>query len=85
MVKLKSILTSRPDWIVTVVFQHPDAKKSCKEVTDAVIERERITDEHTLRYISGSISTVLNKLVKEGKLKYAEEKTSRGGHIYQKV
>jgi hypothetical protein len=56
---------------------------SCQDITDKIIKEEKLTG-NVAKYLSGSISSILAKLVKDGVLKYAEGKGPRGGHLYQK-
>jgi hypothetical protein len=55
---------------------------SCQEITDRIIKDDKL-DGSVAHYLSGSVTTILAKLVKEGKLKYAEGTGPRGGHLYQ--
>lgn len=56
---------------------------SCAEITKYITNLEGITDKTKIRYLSGSISSVLNKMVKNEELEYADNKTKKGGRIYQ--
>lgn len=56
---------------------------TCGEVCKRIIEDEKL-EGNTARYLSGSISSILRKLVAEGVLEYAEDlKGPKGGHVYQ--
>lgn len=58
-------------------------KLSCQDITKRLIAEDNLTGS-VAHYLSGSISSILNKLVKQGILKYATEKGPRGGYIYEK-
>lgn len=55
---------------------------SCQEITKTFINADKISGNKA-RYLSGSISSLLNKLVKNNKVLYSENKTSRGGYLYK--
>jgi hypothetical protein len=65
---------------------------SCKAICDKLLDQELEQADTTVRerwrksktmYMSGSVSSVLRKLVLEGTLKYhPHRKSIRGGHIY---
>lgn len=58
---------------------------SCQDVCRLVMQHEEYSNSlHEWRYLSGSISSSLRKMVKSNYLEYRNIKTSRGGHIYRK-
>lgn len=56
---------------------------SCNDITKHIAEEEKLTGNKR-HYLSGSISSILNKLVKDKILGYHVAKTPRGGHLYIK-
>lgn len=64
------------------LLKKPEKKMSCQQICKYIIKKESLTD-NVARYLSGSISSKLAKLVKDGVLKYADEKSIKGGHLYQ--
>lgn len=65
------------------MLKDPNTKLTCGQMCKKIIKDEKLTDK--AHYLSGSISSILNKMVKDGVLKYAEEKGPKGGYVYQKV
>ena len=57
---------------------------TCQQITNKIIKREKL-DGNVARYLSGSISSKLAKLVKDG-LIYVEDSATglRGGKVYMK-
>lgn len=53
----------------------------CTELTKFIIERDMLKG-NIAHHLSGSISSILAKLVKEGILKYSKHKSPKGGHLY---
>lgn len=80
--KAKARPVSRRIKIITTFALHPDKTYSCQDITKMLINKEKLTGT-VAHYLSGSVTTTLAKLVKDGFLKYAKEKTARGGHLYQ--
>lgn len=74
---------TRKKMILKMFKEDNDTKLTCQEITKRIIKEQKLTD-NVAHYLSGSITTILAKLVKDNILKYANEKTNRGGHIYQK-
>lgn len=70
--------------IILKYLKNPKTVLSCKEICDKIIKEEKIFGTTVAHYLSGSVSTILAKLVKEGVLKYAEGTGPMGGHLYQK-
>lgn len=64
-------------------LKNPHAVLSCQDICKKIIKRQKLAG-NVAKYLSGSISSVLAKLVKEGILKYAKGSGPRGGHLYQK-
>lgn len=78
----KQILESRKSRIKSLFTYRPTHERTCQELTRHFIERDMLSGS-VAHYLSGSISSILHKLVKEGFLEYSTEKTPRGGHIYK--
>lgn len=74
-------VTRRMKIFITFVL-NPEKTYSCSDITKHLIKKDKLTGT-VAYYLSGSVTTILAKLVKDGFLKYAKEKTSRGGHLYQ--
>ena len=74
---------TRKERIVNVFFKSKRSKWTCQQVTNAIIALEELTGNKA-KYLSGGISSILAKLVKQGILKYAEGQGPKGGHIYQR-
>lgn len=56
---------------------------SCQKIVEALIIEEELTEDRIM-YLSGSVSSLLRKLViQEELLKYSDKVTTRKGHIYQ--
>jgi hypothetical protein len=56
---------------------------TCQQICERIIEEEQLSG-NVRRYLSGSISSKLRKLVREGVLSYHPERTgARGGHVYR--
>jgi len=73
---------SRREKILVIFATHWGTKFSCQQITKKLIRSEKLTGS-VAHYLSGSVTTILAKLVKDKFLKYAKEKTPRGGHLYQ--
>lgn len=73
---------SRKDMILDM-FKAPGVQMSCMEICKNIIKAQKL-EGSVAHYLSGSISSILNKLVKEGVLQYATEKSVRGGYMYEK-
>lgn len=57
---------------------------SCAFITSIVAVNEKMEPgSNKRRYLSGSVSSTLAKMVKDNILEYAKTKTARGGHLYQ--
>lgn len=72
---------TRREFILTLFKVHA-TKLTCTEVTILVKVRENISNEDA-HYLSGSISSLLASMVKNGELQYAEKLGPRGGHVYE--
>lgn len=67
------------------MFLKDGVKLSCTEVSKKIMKSEKIDPKSSVaHYLSGSVTTILARLVKDGKLRYADAVTTRGGHIYTK-
>lgn len=64
------------------MFSHPMAKFSCQQITNNIITEEKLTG-NSAKYLSGSISSILRKMVLKNVLEYCDFTTNRGGHFYQ--
>lgn len=82
MMNMKTGELSRKERILKML-SNPKTKLTCQQITNRFIKQDDLTG-NVAKYLSGSISSILAKLVKTGELKYADKKTDRGGHIYQK-
>lgn len=71
---------TRKNKILTYLKQ--GVKMSCQEICEKIIKEDKLTG-NVAHYLSGSVSSILRKMVKEEVLKYAEGKGPRGGHLYQ--
>lgn len=65
------------------MLRNPRSKKTCAQITKKIVTDNNLTGS-VAHYKSGSVSSILNKLVKDGALKYAEETGPKGGHVYQR-
>lgn len=63
-------------------LKNPETVLSCQEISVKIIKAEKLTGS-VKHYISGPVSTVLAKMVKDKILQYADGTTERGGHLYQ--
>lgn len=79
--KKKKHKTSRRERIIQM-FTSDAVRHTCQNITKCIIIEEELTGSKA-KYLSGSISSILAKLVKDEVLMYADEQTDRGGHIYQ--
>lgn len=59
-----------------------DKRLTCQQITKAIIKKQKLSGS-VAHYLSGSISTILNGLIKKGILTYSYKSTQRGGHIYE--
>lgn len=73
---------TRKQLILQLLKKH-DTKLSCQQICKSIIASQKLTG-NVAHYLSGSISSILNKLVKDGELQYAEGTAVRGGYLYQK-
>lgn len=55
---------------------------SCAEICKKIIDANK-TEGNKAHYLSGSISSILKKLITSGDIEYAKEKSVRGGSKYQ--
>ena len=68
---------------IRMLFISPRAPQmSLNQIVQYLIQEEGIPKSGQ-KYLSGSISSILRKLVLEKYLKYADHTTARGGHIYE--
>lgn len=67
------------------IMKNPKTQITCAEICKRLIKRLDIPS-YRHRYLSGGVSSILNKLVKDGKLQYHTLKTGpRGGYVYHKA
>lgn len=64
------------------MLQHPMAKLTCQQICNEIIKDENLTGNNA-KYLSGSVSSILKKMINKGELQYFNLKTARGGSIYQ--
>lgn len=67
---------------IFLYLSKPGTIMSCQEITKKIIKDENLKG-NVAHYLSGSVSSILAKLVKDGILKYADGKSLRSGHLYQ--
>lgn len=79
---MKKKPTTRMHFILQIFCNNPESTFSCQQITNKIIKKQKLTGS-IAHYLSGSITTILAGLVKKGTLKYADTKTTRGGHLYQ--
>lgn len=68
--------------IILKMFKTSNTRLTCSEITKVIIKKQKLTGS-VAHYLSGSVTTILSKLVKDGDLRYSDKSTPRGGHIYQ--
>lgn len=68
------------DYLVQELPKNPKGI-GCTELTKFIIKRNMLKG-NIAYYLSGSVSSILAKLVKEGILKYSKHRSPRGGHLY---
>lgn len=68
--------------MILSILKNPDTKLTCQQLCKKIIKKQKLTD-NIAHYLSGSISSILNKMVKDGILKYAKEVGVKGGYVYQ--
>lgn len=68
--------------IVLQLLSKPGTKMTCQELTKRIIKKQKLTGS-VAHYLSGSISSILLKLVKDKVVKRAKEKGPLGGSVYQ--
>jgi hypothetical protein len=76
---------TRKEIILNALQENPDGL-SCVALTQIVIASigpDNIWGGNKIRYMSGSVSSILLNLVRHEVLEYAEQKGPRGGHIYK--
>lgn len=67
---------------VLSMFETPNITLSCTQICRKLIVQNDIPLPKRV-YLSASISSILNKLVKDEILQYSTIPTKRGGHIYE--
>jgi hypothetical protein len=77
----KQIKTTRREMILQM-FPDNTVKLTCAQICHAIIEKQNLNG-NIAQYLSGSVSSILRKLVLKGDLKYAEGFGIKGGHLYQ--
>lgn len=77
------MIMTRKEFVLNLLREEENEKGlSCQKIVEALIIEEELTEDRIM-YLSGSVSSMLRKMVKQRELKYSEETTKRGGHIYQ--
>jgi hypothetical protein len=72
-------MNTRREYIWKLLKTKPGGM-TCQELTNRIAVSEGIEGS---RYLSGSISSLLNRMVKKGELKYSVTKQGpKGGHVY---
>lgn len=66
------------------MFTDETTELSCNQIVKIIIAKENLVGNKA-KYLSGSISSILNKLVKQYILGYSSNKTFRGGYKYKKI
>jgi len=61
-----------------------DHAMSCQELCKGIIFAENLIGNKA-HYLSGSISSILAKMVKDGELEYGDRKSIGGGHLYRLI
>lgn len=70
--------------MIIEMLHSPEIILSCQQITSRIIKKEKIPkDSSVARYLSGSVSSILCKMVKDGDLAYDEKLSPRGGHMYR--
>lgn len=64
------------------IIRGGDHAMSCQEICKAIIFANNLKGNKA-RYLSGGVSSILAKMVKDGELEYDERKAIRGGHLYR--
>jgi hypothetical protein len=66
------------------ILKRPSTKLTCQAICKKIIKAEKIDESSSIAfYLSGSISSILAKLVKTKVLRYSDIEGPRGGHIYE--
>lgn len=73
-------MPTRKQMIIHIVSSNGEL--SCAEICVRLIAYGYVS-EGSKQYLSGSVSSILAKLVKENILEYSFKKSIRGGHIYK--
>ena len=68
--------------MILTILNNPETKLTCQQLCKIIIKKQKLKD-NIAHYLSGSVSSILNKMVKDGVLKYSEETGVRGGYVYQ--
>lgn len=62
----------------------PHSHMTCGEICSFIVTDEGLSG-NVAKYLSGSISSILRKMVDKGELHYSQIKGPRGGYRYQKI
>lgn len=73
---------SRREKILVMFSTFPERKFSCQDICKKLIKSEKLTGS-VAHYLSGSISSILRKMVIDKTLKYASGTAIKGGHLYE--
>lgn len=82
--KLPKNVTRRE--LILIYLAAPGSQMTCQQICYRIIKDQNIDPQSSVaNYLSGSISSILAKMVKDGILEYVPEQTGpNGGHIYRK-
>lgn len=68
---------------ILLLLKKPGRKMTCQEITKYFIKKDKLEGNVAI-YLSGSISSILRKMVDDQLLMYDEHaKGPRGGHVYK--
>lgn len=68
--------------MIVDMLQTTQFSLSCLDICKYLISEKKIP-KHLQHYLPGSISSILNKLVKDRIIIYDSKTTPRGGHLYK--
>lgn len=66
------------------LLSRPHSHMTCGEICSFLIKDDNLSG-NIAKYLSGSISSTLRKMVDKGELEYSQFTGPRGGHRYQKT
>lgn len=74
---------SRREYILQLLNHNNKFTFTCQDICKLIIFKENLIGNKA-KYLSGSVSSILNKMVKDNVLKYSSIKTGpRGGYVYE--